>query len=312
MIKANEAAIKFDEWASCFDGGIFAMLKLYADESGTHDGAEVTILGGVMESADYWREFCREWSGVLNNYDAPFNKPPHEKVRYFHFREFRPAANTKPGDSYYDWSPVKRRNFLYSLAMVLGHSAVPVGGAYATARNAKLGIPKDPFEETIRSFYGSVTAMLDLYWPKERVHIVFDEDKTKKPKKGWLALIHHIHQEYKDKDWRFATLAFDDDKTCLPLQGADFTSMYFRNTVQQYVALEGQSAGEAQIIEFIINKNQDPRFRRPDKKKFKAMIDDMRDDESKKTALWRSQGLKRTYFPIKDFDFKNYAQNQKR
>jgi hypothetical protein len=289
---------QFAEWASNISDGVFAMLKLYADESGVHDDAEVTVLGGVMDKREYWEEFCREWGAVLNNY----------KVRHFHFREFRQSANTKPTDTYYAWPLSKRRDFLYSLSMVLGHSAVPAGGAYATKRNAKLGIPKDPFEETIRSFYESVLAMLNLYWPDERVHVVFDDSKNRK----WTGVIHEIHHEFKTKDKRICTLAFDDDETCMPLQGADFTSMLFRNTVKQYVDVEGQSSGDARIIDFIVHKNQDPRFRRPDKKKFKKMIDDMRDDEATKTASWRSQGIKRTYIPLQDFDFEEFAKRQRK
>lgn len=60
------------------------------------------------------------WQAVLDNYTAKF----------FHYREFRKDANTKPGDPYYGWSDEKRRNFLFRLAMLVGESAVPLGGAY--------------------------------------------------------------------------------------------------------------------------------------------------------------------------------------
>jgi hypothetical protein len=36
----------------------------------------------------------------------------------------------------------------------------------------------------------------------------------------------------------------------------------------------------------------------------------MRNDEAAKTSLWRSQGIKRKYVPLNDFNFEEYANKQ--
>jgi hypothetical protein len=116
----NDAAKLFKEWASNFSEGLFVMLKVYADETGTHADADVVVLAGLIDSVEYWKKFNRKWQAILDNYTAKF----------FHYREFRKDANTNKDDPYYGWSDEKRRNFIYRLAMLAGESAVSTGGAY--------------------------------------------------------------------------------------------------------------------------------------------------------------------------------------
>src|ERR1700677_5169646 len=157
----------FREWASNFSEGLFVMLKVYADETGTHGDAEFLVLSGLIESRVYWEKFNRKWNEVLKNYDAP----------YFHFREFRKDANTKPGKPYYGWSDEERRNFLFRLAMVVGGCAVPTGGSYPIKYNHDRGLHNDPIEATIRAFYKSTLGMLDLHWPEHTGRVLFIFDK---------------------------------------------------------------------------------------------------------------------------------------
>jgi len=274
------------------------MLKVFADESGIHGDADVAALGGLMESREYWMSFCHQWRRILRNYDA----------KYFHYREFRPDANKKPGAPYYGWCLEKRRNFLYRLAMLIGKSAVPVGGGYATERNQKLGIAKDPFEETISSFYESTLKLLSMHWPNYvgRVHFIFDDSTNKE----WKRAIDAMHLKYKQMHSRIGLISFGDDKKdpeCLPLQAADFSTMHYRDAVRQAVKLEGKPLRDLRLIDFIIQKNLDVQLRGLPDAAMTRLLSDMQTHEKMQTALWREQGNPQTYLPLKHFPFRDYG-----
>ena len=63
----------------------FVIIKVYADESGTHDktgrqkGSQVPVIAGYLASAEYWKSFNDNWQSVLK----------HKKygVDYFHNKE---------------------------------------------------------------------------------------------------------------------------------------------------------------------------------------------------------------------------------
>jgi hypothetical protein len=292
MIKQYEPRSHFMEWASNLSEGLYMIARVYGDESGTHDDADVVILSGLMQSPEYWDKFNLKWRAVLDNYGA----------KYFHYREFRADANTQPGDPYYGWSAEKRRHFVFKLALLVGDSAVPSGGAYAKERNAELGLKKVPFEETIRSFFESTIAMLNLHWRNqiEKVLFIFDDCKNRK----WTGPIHKIHAEYKEKYPLIGGMAFEDDKDNkhLGLQAADLSTMLFRNGVRQYVETEGEHI-DVGILDFIVTKNQDVMFRNLPAKKTQKLIDDMRGHE----AWVRKKGFKGAYHPLKHFPFKQYG-----
>ncbi|HEV2328533.1 MAG TPA: hypothetical protein VGY56_07070 [Verrucomicrobiae bacterium] len=96
----------------------------------THDGADMIVLSGLIDSRGHWEKFGGRWRKILEKYDAPF----------FHYREFRKNANTKPDDPFYGWSDEKRRNFLFELAMLVGESAVPSGSVFPIEHNKRKGI----------------------------------------------------------------------------------------------------------------------------------------------------------------------------
>lgn len=272
------------------------MLKVYADETGIHEGADVVLLSGLIESREYWLKFNREWQSVLTNYDASF----------FHYREFRKLANTNPNDPYYGWSDEKRRHFIFRLAMIIGESAVPSGGAYAIERNTKLGIEKNPFAEAINAFYKSTIDILDKHWPEYDGRILFIFDKC--DKREWTVPLHEIHAEFRSKDSRIGAIAFADDRNPehLALQAADFSGIHFRNVARQYVETEGHEV-DIGIIDFLVNKNVDVMFRNLPRAKTKKLIEEMREHET----YARSKGFKGAYYPLQHFPFEEYGYKNK-
>lgn len=268
------------------------MLKVYADETGTHEGADVMLLSGLIESREHWFKFNRKWKAVLDNYQAKF----------FHYREFRREANTKIGDPYFGWSDEKRRNFIFRLAMLIGESAVPVGGGSAIEHNKELGKKIDPFDQAIRGFFESTRDMLSKHWPGHKGKVLFVFDKTKN--KELASAIVTIHGEYLRKDSRIGTMVFEDDRDeChLGLQAADLSGIHYRNAARQYVENKGK-INDFGIIDFITNKNVDVIFRNLSEAKTRKLIDDMRSHESDV----RSKGFSGAYYPMRDFPFEKYG-----
>jgi hypothetical protein len=40
----------------------------YLDESGTHDGSPLTVMGGVLARAEQWRDFEKKFAAVQSEY----------------------------------------------------------------------------------------------------------------------------------------------------------------------------------------------------------------------------------------------------
>lgn len=267
-------------------------LIVYADETGTHDDADVVALSGLIESREYWKAFNRKWKAVLDNYDA----------EYFHYREFRKNANTRPGDPYYGWPDEKRRHFMFRLATLVGDSAVPTGGSYPTEYNKKIGINNKPFDATISAFYGSTLTMLNLHWPNYEGRVSFIFDKCNR--KEWTGPLVAVHENFKGKDPRIGPISFEDDKDpChLALQAADLSAIHLRNHSRGYVEASGDIF-DIGIIDFIISKNMDVQFRNLPKDKINKLHNEMKADE----ALQRRNGFTGPYIPLKHFDFEKHG-----
>jgi len=301
--KPNKSATQFREWASMFSEGIFVILKVYGDETGTNDitgqqpGSAVPALSGLMDTSENWTVFCKKWQRTLDSYNAEF----------FHFREFanKHLCET-PGTPYHGWSDKKRHGFLYDLAIQTGESAVAIGGVYAAKRNISLGLPGNPLEIITRSFFDSLISILNSHWPEYdgKVLLILDHSKNKE----WVGLLHQIHSEYLSKDSRIGGLSFEDDKDPkhLPLQAADLTAYVFRQFTEKYVANEGKESPPPRLLDFILNMNLQKVFWKMQKSERKRMIRCMCEDEKRKMATWKAQGIVQKYYPLDHFPFEQH------
>lgn len=129
-------------WFPVCRGGLFVILQVYADESGTHDptgnqpSSEVAVVGGYMAWRDDWKKFCRDWQGILKQYDVPS----------FHAKIFNRKA--KP---YRSWTDDKFNSFKYALAEIAGRN-IPLGGAFHIKEQHQGGSNNYPYASTIRFF----------------------------------------------------------------------------------------------------------------------------------------------------------------
>ncbi|MFZ1071891.1 MAG: hypothetical protein WAO21_00510 [Verrucomicrobiia bacterium] len=283
------------------------MLRLYGDESGTNDitgqqpGSAVPALAGLIDTPEYWLEFCIKWKRILDSYRAPF----------FHFREFASKhLCSKPSSPYYGWSEKKRHGFLYDLAIQTSESAIPIGGAYPAKRNYNLGLPGNAFEIAIVNFYESCLFELDLHWPKYDGKVLFVLDHCDDDR--WVVPLHKVHANYSAKDSRIGGLTFEDDKDPLhlPLQAADLTSYIFRQYAESFVNNEGKEAPPLRVLDLIINRNLEIGLRQTNMATWDKIIRLICEDEKRQMAIWKKEGKQnQKYYPDKHFPFEKYGFN---
>src|ERR1039457_1814144 len=291
----KQAGRQFSEWASLFSEGLFVILKVYGDETGTNDitgqqpGSAVPALSGLIDTSEYWTRFCVKWKKILDNYRAQF----------FHFREFASKHQcSKPSSPYYGWTDKKRHGFLYDLAIQISESAVPIGGACGAKRNYNLGLLGNPYEIAIRNFFESLIYELNLHWPTYdgKVLLILDYSGDEK----WLLPIHKIHSEYLLKDKRIGGLTFEDDKDekHLPLQAADLTSYIFRQYAERFVENEGKVTPPLRVLDIILNRNLNVELRQMKNTKWDKFVNLVCEDEKRQTAIWKKEGkLNQKYHP---------------
>lgn len=82
---------------------LFLILTAYFDESGTHDGSPITVMGGVMANVDQWKRFDRKFKKV---------KAKH-RFNIFHTKKFKRRA----GD-FKNWTPRDCLNLIDDMAAV--------------------------------------------------------------------------------------------------------------------------------------------------------------------------------------------------
>jgi len=88
-----------------------AVLTTYMDESGTHDGALVCVVGGFVASPSQWRKFTGKWCKALKDEELP----------YLHVADY--LASRDDFEFTKDWPHHRKTMSLYRLAGVVRNHA---------------------------------------------------------------------------------------------------------------------------------------------------------------------------------------------
>jgi hypothetical protein len=258
MIAVNElnGESSFREWASLFSGKYFAMIAIYADETGTHGlvpGGKEPAPGiyGFMASPEEWETFRKKWSAVLKKYNAP----------YFHFRDTLWQQRTKSKCPYYGWSETSVQNFIHDLAIVASSGPIPFGG-YAsikriyggrTDKEAHLGT----YEQAFGQFFNDVTTTLDEHFPNERekVSFFFDENDNE----DWIEILNRVIKRERNRDARIGEWASIDDisERGIPCQAADLLAGANRRHTEKVFELDKQQP--TNLLGFILSRHGFPK-----------------------------------------------------
>jgi hypothetical protein len=275
----------FYELAKILKGDLFVILTVYADES---KRGEIVDICGFIESPEYWTSFSKRWSDILKGYTAD----------YFHFREYAtPKLYTKPGRAYFGWSDKKRDSFLYELAILAGESAVPVGSYSVTSKGNSL-------KGVMGMFYYGVFKHIDVHWPNFNGKVVFIYDQNEDVEM-WSGPLTDVHRQAQQAEHRIGAIAFEDDKILKPLQAADMLAYAPRQNTERF--WEGNNEKQPlRLLDYILTFNLSASNRKTSKE-HPWLLKTIVDHYKKQTAIWKRNGIKEKYYPMKHFPFGEYG-----
>ena len=192
--------------------GRLLMLKAFFDDSGTHDGSEITALGGFVASVDLWAEFEAAWGAVVNDF-------PEIGPIDFHSADWELGAGEFFGIPKPIRDAISRR-----LARVIGRCELqPVWAAVINeewhrldAPDFKAAYPK-PYDFCFRYCINQVSRWSAERAKSEPAALIFSEQNE------YRGRMDAIFRAYKDAkpNTPLKTLTFASYRDYLPLQGVD-------------------------------------------------------------------------------------------
>jgi hypothetical protein len=108
-----------------------------------------------------------------------------------------------------------------------------------------------------------------------------------------------MHKLYKEKDDRWETPVFEDDKVCCPLQAADFFCNMYRQSEER--TINGNQLRQPRIIDLMICRNLLPKknpFSYSHIRNFKITISRLREQEKRQQRKWKRKGIRRIFYPF--------------
>lgn len=204
----------------------FAMLQVYMDDSGSHNGSHNCVVAGYWGSVLHWAALEREWKQILAIYG----------IEEFKSNKFWRKSSNNRVPPYTGWSDAKASVFFESLLSVLAdHSLYPFA-AGVLGEEWKLQPPNTKFlasgtgEERLQKalfmpLHRSIYRCLSYCPVGETMHFVFDESSDKRLKLLMLACFdrvkRHLHEAGDELACRMGALSFEDSKNAVQLQAAD-------------------------------------------------------------------------------------------
>ena len=281
------------------------ILQFYIDESGRlhpdvlSKGDQNPVVCGYIDTPENWKRFRLTWKKILNDYGAD----------YFHFREYATKELfTKPGNAYYGWNKKKRHKFLYDLAYLCSESAVPEGTVFDVRNHLASQITDNPIETSVVNFFKAFQIGMNRHFPGFDGKVLFIFDKCND--KDWIAPIHKVHSDFSSRDTRIGGLSFEDDKDPMhcPLQAADLLAYSFHQNMNEFMAGDKKGSPPLRSLDFILQRNLEPKLRQLDNKAWSATIHCMREDE--KIFMKQHPGTK--YNPAEHFKIQTYVAKYKK
>jgi hypothetical protein len=249
----KRAASELSEWESLFSEMLFAMLAVYADETGTHGlkkGGKEPAPGvyGYIATPEYWETFRRSWSSGLAKYNAP----------YFHFRELNPPERKKPGNPYFGWDNARVDDFIYDMATIASEKAIPFGGYASIKRNQGEGARsyaktyKLAFEQFFEDF--DTTMHEHFKEQNDRVSFFFDENENEE----WIGILNTNIKAAQNRNPRIAgwTSVKSKEERGMPCQAADLFAYRNRQTAETIYELDRYIS--LRLLDLIIGRNGFP------------------------------------------------------
>lgn len=200
--------------------GVVAVLKAYFDESGTHEGARITSVGGYLFEPEPLRRFNREWKRALDK----------AEVEFFHMAEFGHLGGPFKGIS------MKRANILQATALTTIKRRVRQGFVVALSER-EYRVAATP---EWRAWYGSTAYLACVqficqavgyyvtreYGPAEPVAYVFEGGAPHMQEAADKMVLMSTRPDMKASS-HFHSGVFADKKTASALQAADILAWHY-------------------------------------------------------------------------------------
>jgi hypothetical protein len=200
-----------------------AVVTFYLDESGTHEGSAIAVVGGLLLNKEGFRALDDTWREILARHSI---LPP------LHMKEFR-----RPDGRLADVSNDQRRALFSDVVKVINENKI-----YSIAASLTPDRFKKYFDKTFRRETMSVYGMCFIlcahrnYLRTQQNH--YDENIPFLMDSGnqyaeHVRAAHAAMQEDQWKTMRVGSLTFDKDEDWSPLQAADVIAWASRTRVQR-------------------------------------------------------------------------------
>jgi hypothetical protein len=255
--KSQNWASELSKWASLFSGKYFAMIVVYADETGTggmpKNGKDPSPgVYGFMATPEDWEEFRLSWKSGL---DA------HKKAPYFHFCELTRPARKKPGSRFGDWSDEEVDDFIYDMAVIASSGPIPFGGnvsvkmAYGfKPTKAQLN---GAYERAFGKFFEDFSEQMNQHFPNESGPVSFFFENNDTP--SWIAILDKKIKEAWHRDNRIAhqyTPIDSKSERGMPCQAADLLAFADRQNNETMYDLK--MTVPKRVLDIIISRQGHP------------------------------------------------------
>ena len=214
-------------------------LKAYMDDSGSHDGAPVSVIAGYFGGHRRWIEFEDRWSAVLLRYG----------VKEFHAKPFwdRDKNGVRTSGEYKGWPNDRAESFLDELLQIVESSARIFPFACAveneqwerqSEENKRIFSGGKPSKSMFLAFQRCVLSVADYCNPGIRAHYIFDDDHGKNS--AWAAICYgQLKQQFAksnpDTYSSIGQFSLEDSENAPPLQAADLLSYEAKKYAEHFL-----------------------------------------------------------------------------
>jgi len=194
-----------------------AFFEAYFDESGTHKGSPIMVVGGAMARHSSWVAICAKWESVLKKYN----------IQYFHATDVNNRRR-----QFKEWDDKRSVAFYTKLLKILQEETLlTIGIAIELSTYEKVlsefrGMTISPYQFCLKGCAYTVSSIATHKKYMQPVSVVFEKGQKRNPRN--LIDINWLCENENDKGKsKINKISFADKKEATPLQVADLLSYEF-------------------------------------------------------------------------------------
>ena len=210
------------------------MLTAYFDDSGTHGGSQVVVMGGVIGSEKHWLPFERAWRTLLAD---PLPQAGKHSLRRFHMAPcvLREGEFARYTESESDAVIHRFRQIILDSDLLGFSCAVSLKAWDAAIGTRSIRGLRDPTIFCMAQAISWSAKIARDYSPDRQAALVFDDMPERRDiNEKLFAAYHRIHNEIASRE-EVASITFASSELFLPLQAADMIAWESYNYIQDWL-----------------------------------------------------------------------------